>query len=258
MHQLNLIVKNGKSTFRFFCFLKEIFSCAYYWSNNPIFRDEIIKFVFVKDYYYFLGISQDASPDDIKKAYRKLSLKYHPDKNNNDEFFAHRFREIQEAYEMLTDHDRRKLYDQNLGQQQRNVKSILPPKIKNFSASKIRAKAGEEITVYWNTYDADLVKIVPFGLEKPNGERTIRIKEFDSQGKFQILLHATNTALHKTIVQGITITQLSDSESDATDRQEPVFDRIQKSEKKENQSKRLVSVLIFLLLVMMIVWLMFS
>jgi hypothetical protein len=73
-----------------------------------------------------------------------------------------------------------------ISQSERNVKSILPPKIKSFSASKIRAKVGEEITVYWNTYDADLVKIVPFGLEKPNGERTIRIKEFDSQGKFQI------------------------------------------------------------------------
>lgn len=214
----------------------------------------------MKDYYYFLGIPQNASAEDIKKAYRKLSLKYHPDKNENDEFFSDRFREIQEAYETLTDTDRRRLYDQNLSNQQRNVKSILPPKIKSFSASKIRAKVGEEITVYWNTYDADLVKIVPFGLEKPNGERTIRIKEFDSQGKFQILLHATNTVLHKTIVQGITITELAESES-GSDEKESLHnpsESFQKSPKNENQSKRLVSVIIFLALIAMIIWLMFN
>jgi len=214
----------------------------------------------VKDYYYFLGIPKDASAEDIKKAYRKLSLKYHPDKNDNDEFFSDRFREAQEAYETLTDADRRRLYDQNLSSQQRNVKSILPPKIKSFSASKIRAKVDEEITVYWNTYDADLVKIVPFGLEKPNGERTIRIKEFDSQGKFQILLHATNTVLHKTIVQGITITELAESESNSVEKESlnNPTESFPKSPKKENQSKRLVSVLIFIALTALIIWLMFS
>lgn len=214
----------------------------------------------MKDYYYFLGIPQNASAEDIKKAYRKLSLKYHPDKNDNDEFFSTRFREIQEAYETLTDTDRRRLYDQNLSSQQRSIKSALPPKIKSFSASKIRAKVDEEITVYWNTYDADLVKIVPFGLEKPNGERTIRIKEFDSQGKFQILLHATNTVLHKTIVQGITITELAESESNSEEKESlnNPTESFSKSPKKENQSKRLVSVLIFLALIALIIWLMFS
>ena len=212
----------------------------------------------MKDYYYFLGIPQNASAEDIKKAYRKLSLKYHPDKNENDDFFSDRFKEIKEAYETLMDKERRKLYDQNLSSQQRNVKSILPPKIKNFSASKIRVKVGEEITVYWNTYDADLVKIIPFGLEKPNGERTIRIKEFDSQGKFQILLHATNTVLHKTIVQGITITELAESQSDSLEKEtlSNSTNTFQQTQKKETKSQRLVSLIIFLALVaMMIVWL---
>ncbi len=214
----------------------------------------------MKDYYYFLGIPQNASSEDIKKAYRKLSLKYHPDKNDNDDYFSDRFKEIKEAYETLMDDGRRKLYDQNLTNQQSNVKSILPPKIKSFSASKIRAKVGEEITVYWNTYDADLVKIVPFGLEKTNGERTIRIKEFDSQGKFQILLHATNTALHKTIVQGITITELPDSDCNFDEKESLNYpsESSSKAQKKETESKRLVSLLIFLALAAMIIWLMFS
>lgn len=214
----------------------------------------------MKDYYYFLGIPQNASAEDIKKAYRKLSLKYHPDKNENDDYFSDRFKEVKEAYETLTTPERKRIYDQNLSSQQRNVKSILPPKIKNFSASKIRARKDEEITIYWNTYDADLVKIVPFGLEKPNGERTIRIKEFDSQGKFQILLHATNTILHKTIVQGITITELADNEIESEDK-ESLNNQAESSkinQKKETKSKRLVSLIVFLALAMMIIWLMFN
>lgn len=214
----------------------------------------------MKDYYYFLGIPQNASAEDIKKAYRKLSLKYHPDKNENDDYFSDRFKEVKEAYETLTTPERKRIYDQNLSSQQRNVKSILPPKIKNFSASKIRARKDEEITIYWNTYDADLVKIVPFGLEKPNGERTIRIKEFDSQGKFQILLHATNTILHKTIVQGITITELADNEIESEEK-ESLNNRAESSkinQKKETKSKRLVSLIIFLALALMIIWLMFN
>jgi len=214
----------------------------------------------VKDYYYFLGVPQNASAKDIKKAYRKLSLKYHPDKNENDDYFSDRFKEVKEAYETLTDPQRKRIYDQNLNSQQRNVKSILPPKIKNFSASKIRAQKDEEITIYWNTYDADLVKIVPFGLEKPNGERTIRIKEFDSNGKFQILLHATNTILHKTIVQGITITELIENESNS-DQKETLSnpsESFPKAQKKETKSKRLVSLIIFLALAAMIIWLMLN
>ena len=214
----------------------------------------------MKDYYYFLGIPQNASAEDIKKAYRKLSLKYHPDKNENDDYFSDRFKEVKEAYETLTDPQRKRIYDQNLDSQQRNVKSILPPKIKNFSASKIRAQKDEEITIYWNTYDADLVKIVPFGLEKPNGERTIRIKEFDSHGKFQILLHATNTILHKTVVQGITITELAENESGSEQKESlnNPSETLSKPQKKETKSKRLVSLIIFLALAAMIIWLMLN
>jgi len=55
----------------------------------------------IKDYYYILGIARDASQDEIKKAYRKLSTKFHPDKNDGDKFFAERFKDINEAYETL-------------------------------------------------------------------------------------------------------------------------------------------------------------
>ncbi|MBP7173149.1 MAG: DnaJ domain-containing protein [Cloacibacterium sp.] len=168
----------------------------------------------MKDYYYFLGVKSDASEEEIKKAYRKLSLKYHPDKNDNDDFFTERFREITEAYEALSDTEKRKIYDQNLGSHHRNSRSTLPPSIKNFHANKIRARIGDEIRISWQTYDADVVKITPFGLEKPYGERVFKIKEFDRDGRFQVILHATNTLLHQSVVQGISILELSASEAE--------------------------------------------
>lgn len=167
----------------------------------------------MKDYYYFLGISQDASEEDIKKAYRKLSLKYHPDKNENDDFFAERFREIQEAYETLSDSVRRKTYDQNLENHQKSFRYNIPPAIKTFTSNKIHAKKGEEIIINWQTANADLVKVLPFGLEKAYGERVFKITEF-KDGKFQLLLHATNSLLHKTVVQGITITEVFESNTE--------------------------------------------
>ncbi|PQA93967.1 molecular chaperone DnaJ [Chryseobacterium shigense] len=166
----------------------------------------------MKDYYYFLGITPDASEEDIKKVYRKLSLKYHPDKNDNDDFFAGRFREIQEAYEILSDSERRRTYDQNLENHQKSFRYNIPPSIKTFTANKIHAKKGEEIIINWQTSNADVVKVLPFGLEKPFGERIFKITEF-KDGKFQLLLHVTNSLLHKTVVQGITITEVFDNDA---------------------------------------------
>lgn len=167
----------------------------------------------MKDYYYFLGVKPDASDEDIKKAYRKLSLKYHPDKNADDGFFENRFREVQEAYDTLSDSDLRKTYDSNFEGFQKTFRSNLPPAIKTFTANKIRAVKGEEITVKWITNNADVVKIMPFGLEKAYGERTFRITEF-KDGKFQLLLHAHNSLLRRTAVQGITITEVFENEKE--------------------------------------------
>jgi len=68
------------------------------------------------NYYETLGVSKDASPDDIKKSYRKLAMKYHPDKNNGDKEAEVKFKEVNEAYETLKDPNKRKLYDNpNMG-----------------------------------------------------------------------------------------------------------------------------------------------
>ncbi len=64
-----------------------------------------------KDYYKILGVSKNASADDIKKSFRKLARKYHPDVNPGNHSAEARFKEINEAYEVLSDPDKRKQYD---------------------------------------------------------------------------------------------------------------------------------------------------
>ncbi|HUT77584.1 MAG TPA: molecular chaperone DnaJ [Polyangia bacterium] len=63
------------------------------------------------DYYEALGASRDAGPEDLKKAYRRLALKYHPDKNPDDPTAAEKFRGVTEAFQVLSDPDRRARYD---------------------------------------------------------------------------------------------------------------------------------------------------
>lgn len=65
-----------------------------------------------KDYYEVLGVTRKASQDEIKKAYRKLAIQYHPDKNPNNPEAEEKFKEAAEAYEILSDPEKRKRYDQ--------------------------------------------------------------------------------------------------------------------------------------------------
>lgn len=65
-----------------------------------------------KDYYALLGVSRNASADDIKKAYRKLAMQYHPDRNANNPESEKKFKEINEAYDVLKDDQKRSAYDQ--------------------------------------------------------------------------------------------------------------------------------------------------
>ena len=65
-----------------------------------------------RDYYEVLGVGKNASAADIKRAYRKLAKKYHPDTNPNNKHAEERFKEVSEAYDVLSDEEKRKMYDQ--------------------------------------------------------------------------------------------------------------------------------------------------
>ena len=83
-----------------------------------------------RDYYEILGVSRSASPDDVKKAYRRLAMEYHPDRNQGDKASEAKFKEVSEAYEILSDPDKRRQYDQ-YGHE--GLKSAFGPDGFNFS-----------------------------------------------------------------------------------------------------------------------------
>src|SRR4030042_5657314 len=65
-----------------------------------------------KDYYATLGVERSSKPDQIRKAYRRLARKDHPDFNPNNKASEDKFKELQEAYDVLSDEKKRKVYDQ--------------------------------------------------------------------------------------------------------------------------------------------------
>ena len=151
----------------------------------------------MKDYYYILGVKKEASTEEIKKAYRKLSLKFHPDKNDGDDFFTERFKEIQEAYEILSDTKKRTTYDNQFsGGSQKEPKNKgynFNPIIEFFKVNKSSFEFDEEITFSWKTINSDKVTLKPFGIVQPIGQKTYRIKDFkNSVLNFELIAENTN------------------------------------------------------------------
>jgi DnaJ-class molecular chaperone len=104
-----------------------------------------------EDYYKILGVSRGASADEIQKAYRKLARKYHPDLNPDDKAAQKKFKEVQQAYDVLSDDKKRKLYDQfgpafeQMGQSGGpQWSSQVPPEFQNFDFGHVFTGGGGE------------------------------------------------------------------------------------------------------------------
>lgn len=161
------------------------------------------------DYYKILGIEKTATQEEIKKAYRKLSLKFHPDKNNGDAFFENMFKQIQEAYEILGNNQSRNEYDrkssnQSYSQNQKNNHSNFEPVIEYFRADRTLFYSGDEITFEWKTYNADLIEIKPFGVVNANGNKTFKLNNINRQF-LTVELVATNTNISKYVSKQINL-----------------------------------------------------
>ena len=96
----------------------------------------------MSNFYYILGVKSNSSIDEIKKAHKKSPMKFHPDKNDGDEFFSERFKEIQLAYEVLSNPIRRTEYDTKQSayastkQASTNQGGNFTPEIESFRANK--------------------------------------------------------------------------------------------------------------------------
>jgi molecular chaperone DnaJ len=84
-----------------------------------------------KDYYEILGVPRDATPEEIKRAYRRLALKYHPDRNPGDKEAEEKFKEIAEAYDVLRDPEKRAMYDR-YGHTGLQSKGVSPTHFRDF------------------------------------------------------------------------------------------------------------------------------
>lgn len=148
----------------------------------------------MKDYYNILGIEKTASEKEIKDAHRKLAKQFHPDMNHGDKRFSGRFIEVQKAYQVLSDPEKRKDYDYNTNYWKSYKASHTLPFVDYFAIDKSIVFAGDELTFTWRTSNADKVTLKPFGIVPPNGQKTFIVKySMNPSLTFQIIAEDTKT-----------------------------------------------------------------
>ncbi|WP_314395354.1 DnaJ domain-containing protein [Leptotrichia shahii] len=142
------------------------------------------------NYYEVLGVSENADVLEIRKKYRKLAMKYHPDRNSGDENATKKFREVTEAYEILGDEKKREEYDcrrKNIQSQRknknkkRNVKNKFPQN--DFTFGRDFFKSAREMRgMFENSFRMDKKQEEKAKLEKENIKNQFE-RFFDMKGK---------------------------------------------------------------------------
>lgn len=142
------------------------------------------------NYYEVLGVSENADVLEIRKKYRKLAMKYHPDRNSGDENATKKFREVTEAYEILWDEKKREEYDcrrKNIQSQRknknkkRNVKNKFPQN--DFTFGRDFFKSAREMRgMFENSFRMDKKQEEKAKLEKGNIKNQFE-RFFDMKGK---------------------------------------------------------------------------
>ncbi len=162
----------------------------------------------MRDYYYILGIESNASDTEIKQAYRKLSHKFHPDKNDGDSFFEKRFKEILEAYETLSDKNKRIIYDSTFSRYKTHNRSRskdqVVGEIISFEVNKKIVSTGDEVTFFWATKNVANVQLSCFdGILPVSGKKSVKISKSNSK-TIEISLKAFDP-LGRVLVEKLTL-----------------------------------------------------
>lgn len=189
----------------------------------------------MKNYYQVLGLNEDATQDEIKSAYKKYVVKFHPDKHNGDSFFKERFQEIQEAYDyLLSKHN-----NENCSQESDTTYSNdLADDIEDvdFSCSPINIKEGEILTLNWNTNANCSISITidngysiqNFGNLDQTGSKKIKINRLN--GNIIAILNCSNKS--SSICKTIYISERKEADNDSYN---PNFSKKENKEISRNQ-----------------------
>src|SRR3954469_7992909 len=150
------------------------------------------------DYYKILGVDKNASEEEIKKAYRKLARKYHPDLNPNDKEAHRKFQEINEANEVLSDPEKRKKYDQ-YGKDWKHAEEFEKARQSRASSGGF-TDAGSFAGAGGGDF-SDFFESMFGGSEGRGGRRNVKFRGEDYQAE----LHLTLEGAYKTHQQTLTI-----------------------------------------------------
>jgi len=149
------------------------------------------------DYYKILGVDRNASQDDIKKAYRKLARKYHPDLNPNDKDAHKKFQQINEAHEVLGDPEKRKKYDQ-YGKDWQHAEQFEQARQRHYQ----RAPGGGREEFFTGDFGegifSDFFESLFGGTHRTRGRSQVKFRGEDYQAELQVTLTEAYTTHQQT------------------------------------------------------------